>query len=361
MGDADLERAQVRVGGRAARRALDGGERLESRARRAARLRAGVPCGARRSSSSTWPARAERCSRSIARPARSSAASDSSTTSLDSRTYVTSPITIDANGNLYYNVLRWRRTNPWTTDISDAWLVKIAPDGTAIARGYSRSCRMHPRRPTSAPAEFPSSALPVAAVAERGAGVAAVRIAARGHQPRAGGRRGRHGLHRLARASEHPVGMARRGESRPHAEVVVVAAQPLPRRLQRAAPAERAPGGCRAGATTGVDPADNQPGSGGVNDNSTRPRWLLRTARSITARTRRYNYSQGHMMRSRRRAQFLERLSVRLGRHAGDLAARRHVLARSRRRTATSVPARIAASRVRRRVPRTRRATTSRS
>jgi outer membrane protein assembly factor BamB len=34
-------------------------------------------------------------------------------------------------------------------------------------------------------------------------------------------------------------------------------------------PANGTPGGCRAGAATGVDPADNRPGSGSVNDNST--------------------------------------------------------------------------------------------
>ena len=105
VADADLEHAQVRVGGRAARHALDGGERLESRAAR--RRRASSRCFTARCANGFvyMPGAGGRCWKSIATPARSDAASASSTLAR-SAIYVTSPITVDDDGNLYYNMLK---------------------------------------------------------------------------------------------------------------------------------------------------------------------------------------------------------------------------------------------------------------
>src|SRR5215469_11777864 len=64
---------------------------------------------------------------------------------IDPQTFVSSPITVDLEGNVYYNVLKLNITNdpntndPWAfgpngngtsvTDIPDAWLVKISSEG----------------------------------------------------------------------------------------------------------------------------------------------------------------------------------------------------------------------------------------
>ncbi|MGZ8710599.1 MAG: hypothetical protein ACXW28_10270, partial [Thermoanaerobaculia bacterium] len=45
--------------------------------------------------------------------------------SIDPRTYVTSPITVDAQGNLYHNVLRTAASDPWSSDVAGAWLVRV--------------------------------------------------------------------------------------------------------------------------------------------------------------------------------------------------------------------------------------------
>jgi outer membrane protein assembly factor BamB len=65
------------------------------------------------------------------------------------------------------------------------------------------------------------------------------------------------------------------------------------------------PGGCRAGATTGVDPADNQPGSGTVNDNSTSSPVVAPDGTIYYGAFTRYNHSQGHMMRFSQSGEFL--------------------------------------------------------
>ena len=61
-------------------------------------------------------------------------------------------------------------------------------------------------------------------------------------------------------------------------------------------PPNGTPGGCRSGAFTGVDPADNQPGSGRVSDNGTSSPVVAPDGRIFYGSYTRYNYSQGHLM-----------------------------------------------------------------
>lgn len=48
---------------------------------------------------------------------------------IDPNTFVSGPLTIDGQGNLYYNAIAFDPTNPWSVDIRGAWLVKITPAG----------------------------------------------------------------------------------------------------------------------------------------------------------------------------------------------------------------------------------------
>lgn len=61
-------------------------------------------------------------------------------------------------------------------------------------------------------------------------------------------------------------------------------------------PPNGGPGGCREGTQTGVDPLDNQIGSGQVNDSSTSSPVVLPDGRILYGAYTRYNYSQGHLM-----------------------------------------------------------------
>jgi hypothetical protein len=52
--------------------------------------------------------------------------------------YVSGPLTIDAQGNIYYNVVELDPQNPWSVDIKGAWLVKIEPNDQIKAVSYAK-------------------------------------------------------------------------------------------------------------------------------------------------------------------------------------------------------------------------------
>jgi hypothetical protein len=94
---------------------------------------------------------------------------------IDPNTFVSSPITVDAQGNVYYNVLKLNITNdpatndPWlfgpnfngtnVTDIPGAWLVKISATGVINKVSY-KSLNYNPSAPTTCFATFLLSDLP---------------------------------------------------------------------------------------------------------------------------------------------------------------------------------------------------------
>jgi hypothetical protein len=57
--------------------------------------------------------------------------------SIGPNTYVAGPLTADDQGNVYYNAIQISPDNPWRQDVVNSWLVKIAPDGTASAATFS--------------------------------------------------------------------------------------------------------------------------------------------------------------------------------------------------------------------------------
>jgi hypothetical protein len=58
--------------------------------------------------------------------------------SVDPHRFVSGPLTIDAAGNVYYNVLELDATNPWSVDVHNSWLVKIKSDGVVEKVSYSK-------------------------------------------------------------------------------------------------------------------------------------------------------------------------------------------------------------------------------
>jgi len=96
-------------------------------------------------------------------------------TAIDPSTFVSSPITVDAQGNVYYNVLKLNITSnpatndPWSygpnfdgtnvIDIPDAWLVKISTAGTINKVSY-KSLTFNPAAPTTCLTTFDLKMLP---------------------------------------------------------------------------------------------------------------------------------------------------------------------------------------------------------
>src|SRR5262249_1006875 len=53
-------------------------------------------------------------------------------------TFVASPLTADANGNIYYKVIELNTNgNPWANDVLGAWLVEITRSDTSSMVAYS--------------------------------------------------------------------------------------------------------------------------------------------------------------------------------------------------------------------------------
>lgn len=227
--------------------------------------------------------------------------------SIDPRTYVTSPITIDGHGNLYYNVVRMGTggQNPWTTDIADAWLVKVQPGGTASRVSYSALVPNAPRPTDACLGEFPPATAPwppspdaVPGSVPCGSQRAGINVTP------AVGPDGT--IYTVSRA--HLIGK--------WGWLVAVNPDLTPKwsaslrnRFHDGCnvilPPNGTPGGCREGAMTGVDPSDNLPGSGSVNDNSTSSPVVAPDGTIYYGAYTRYNYSQGHMMRFSASGQFL--------------------------------------------------------
>jgi hypothetical protein len=58
--------------------------------------------------------------------------------SVDRNRLVSGPLTIDAAGNVYYNVLDLDAKNPWSVNVHNSWLVKVKPDGVVEKVSYSK-------------------------------------------------------------------------------------------------------------------------------------------------------------------------------------------------------------------------------
>jgi len=55
----------------------------------------------------------------------------------DASTFVSGPLTVDRNGNVFYNALALDPTNPWTVDVRGAYLVKVTPRGVVRKVSFS--------------------------------------------------------------------------------------------------------------------------------------------------------------------------------------------------------------------------------
>ncbi len=80
-------------------------------------------------------------------------------------TYVAGPLSADAQGNIYYNVIELADPsvgNPWTHDVQDAWLVKVTPSDIASSISYAVLVPNAPAATANCPGTFGSESPPPA-------------------------------------------------------------------------------------------------------------------------------------------------------------------------------------------------------
>jgi Viral BACON domain len=224
-------------------------------------------------------------------------------------TFVAGPLTADANGNIYYNVIELNMSgNPWDqNDAVGAWLVKIAPDDTSIVAtfasinpgapaGTSLTCpgtffdqTIQPSFPwppaTSAP-PFPGpcgSQRPGINVAPAvSADGATIYTVSRAHFDNMVSY-----LLAVNSADLSPKWQASLQQRLTDGCGVLLPIAP--------SGVTDLPNSCLFGTTVGVDPTTNLPGSGNVTDQASSSPTVLPDASVVFGALDNYNFSRGHL------------------------------------------------------------------
>jgi hypothetical protein len=208
--------------------------------------------------------------------------------------FATGPITVGPDGSAYYHVIEFARVDsPWDHEISGAWLVRVAPDGSttkvafdALVKSPPTTCRGSfsktelpwPPSPDAEPDMIPCGSL------RPGLNVA----------PAVG-------------ADGTVVTVARTHIASRYAYVVALTADLQPKWSaslrghlsdgcgRGSMPPTGTPGGCREGARDGVDPATNDVPAGAVEDNSTASPTIAPDGSIFYGAYTRYNFARGHL------------------------------------------------------------------
>lgn len=216
---------------------------------------------------------------------------------VDAATFVTGPPTADAAGNIVYTAMRLNPSAPLTGDVSGAWLVRVAPDGAtkivsfaAIALGapaanaqclgtFDLSQTPLPPSPNAVPPSIPcGSQRPGLNVAPAIAPDGTIYVVSRANFNSYWGM-----LVAVNPDLTPKWATSMRGRFHDGCNVLL--------------PPNGTDGGCRAGTATGVNPEENLPGAGRVNDASTSSPVVAPDGSILYGAYTRYNDSQGHLMR----------------------------------------------------------------
>lgn len=223
----------------------------------------------------------------------------------DPAVYVIGPISIDDAGSVYYNTLKLRADNPWGNDHDGAWLVKVRPDGTALRVSYGDLVANAPAPAdlclstfTNEPQPWPPSPSAVPSSTPCGSQRSGLNVAP-------------------AIGADGTIYTVSRAHLNNRWGWVVAVNPNLTRKWSTSLrtlfpdgcgvllPSNGQLGACRQGANLGVDPFDNLPGSGIVNDNSTASPIVAPDGSVYYGSYARYNHSQGHLARFSSSGQFL--------------------------------------------------------
>jgi hypothetical protein len=220
-------------------------------------------------------------------------------------TYVAGPITSDTQGNIYYNVIQMAPgTDPWSSDIVNAWLVKItstdapsmvsystlvpnAPAGNAITcegRFTQTSTLPWPPSPTAVPnPTLCGSQRPGVNIAPAVAADGTIYVASRAH----------FNARTTYLIAVNPDLTRKWSASMQHlltdgcGVIVPIAAVSNPTQANS----------CRNGSNPGVDPTTNAPGSATISDLGSSSPTVLPDGSVLFGAITNYNGARGHMFK----------------------------------------------------------------
>jgi hypothetical protein len=225
--------------------------------------------------------------------------------SIDQDIFVAGPLSADAAGNLYYNAIKLAHGNGWNSDAVNSWLVKIAPNNSSQTTTFASLNPGAPGGNDKCVGVFNINQLPwpptpdavppdITCGSQRPGINVAPAIAPDG--------------------TIYTVSVAQFSTRTPYllavnADLTPKWAASLRDRFNDGCddeiPPSGTPGGCRAGAHPGVDPAQNRPGAGRVLDDGTSSPVVAPDGSVYYGAYTRYNYAQGHMMHFSSTGQYL--------------------------------------------------------
>lgn len=215
----------------------------------------------------------------------------------DPDTFVAGPLTADTAGNIYYNAIKLTHGNAWNSDVNNSWLVKVAANGTFQTATFASLTPGAPAGNDKCLGVFNINQLPwppsptavpntVQCGSQRPGINVAPAVAPNGtiYTISVAHLWTRHGYLVAVNPNLTPKWTASlRDRFNDGCNVLL--------------PPNGTPNGCRAGATTGVDPAQNRPGAGRVLDDGTSSPVVAPDGSILYGAYTRYNYAQGHLMK----------------------------------------------------------------
>ena len=215
----------------------------------------------------------------------------------DPDTFVAGGLAADSAGNVYYNALKLNPAGPWVFDALGAWLVRIGSDDSTTLASYAALVPGAPGARSFCKFQFTTDPLPWPP-----SPTAVPPSILCGSQ--------RPGLNAIPAIAPdgtiYTVSSAHLNNRYSYLVAVKPDLTPLWAASLRgilndgcdvSMPPNGTPGGCRAGANRGVDPATNEPPAGRISDLSTASPVVLPDGAILIGTTSSYNYLRGHLFK----------------------------------------------------------------
>ena len=215
----------------------------------------------------------------------------------DPDTFVAGGLAADPAGNVYYNALKLNPAGPWVFDALGAWLVRIGSDDSTTLASYAALVPGAPGAKSFCRFQFTTEPLPWPP-----SPTAVPPSILCGSQ--------RPGLNAIPAIAPdgtiYTVSLAHLNNRYSYLVAVKPDLTPLWATSLRGIlndgcdvgmPPNGTPGGCRASANRGVDPATNEPPAGRISDLSTASPVVLPDGAILIGTTSSYNYLRGHLFK----------------------------------------------------------------